>query len=197
MTGLSKPTIVKWFSILRDVCSQRLLDHPIQIGGIGEVVEIDESLVSRRKYNIGHAVPQRWVFGGVNPVTNIGFLQFVPDRSAATLLPIIQQRIAAGTTIISDQWAPYSNVANIPVVPPYDHRTVNHSEEFVNSHGDTTNHIEAMWNNAKRKLKKMCGTTTDMLPGYLDTFMWKQQYGKTADMCFDSILLHISERYPV
>ena len=55
------------------------------------MVEIDESLglVARRKYNRGHRVPERWVFGGVDPETNIGFLQIVPDRSANSLLPII------------------------------------------------------------------------------------------------------------
>ena len=53
---------------------------------------------TQRKYNRGHQVPQRWVFGGICE-HGCGFLQEVPDRSAATLLPIIQRNIAPGTEI--------------------------------------------------------------------------------------------------
>ena len=58
-------------------------------------------------------------------------MQIVPDRSAATLLPIIQAHINPGTIIHSDQWAVYHQVASLPNVSVYD--TVSHSVEFVNS----------------------------------------------------------------
>ena len=38
--------------------------HPVLIGGPGHTVEIDESLLVRRKYNVGHQVGEQWVFGG-------------------------------------------------------------------------------------------------------------------------------------
>ena len=47
---------------------------------------------------MGHQVKQRWVFGGVCQHGR-GFLQEVPDRSQATLLPLIQQHIAPGSVI--------------------------------------------------------------------------------------------------
>lgn len=197
MTGLTRKTIIQWYSRLRDVCSQQLLEHPIQIGGPGISVEIDESLISRRKYNRGHLVPQRWIFGGIDPVTQTGFLQFVPDRSAETLLPIIQQRIVPGSIIISDEWRAYGNIQQIEVTPSYVHRTVNHSLEFVNELGDTTNHIEAMWNNCKRRFKRMSGTYASMVPSYLDEFMWRQQFGSDADSAFENILRHVSEQFNV
>ena len=59
-----------------------------------------QSLMSKRKYNVGHRVAQRWVFGGVCRHGR-GFLQTVPDRSAATLIPIIREHIAPGTIIHS------------------------------------------------------------------------------------------------
>ena len=43
--SLSAPTIVDYNNYLREVCAASLLRNPIQIGGAGEVVEIDESLM--------------------------------------------------------------------------------------------------------------------------------------------------------
>jgi len=44
----------------------------------------------------------------------LGVVRAVPDRSAATLLPIIQQHIATGTIVWSDEWVAYSNVSSLP-----------------------------------------------------------------------------------
>ena len=35
------------------------------LGGIGEIVEIDESKFGKRKYHRGHRVEGQWVFGGI------------------------------------------------------------------------------------------------------------------------------------
>ena len=51
----------------------------------------------------------------------------VEDRTAATLMPVIQQFIKPGSTVISDQWAGYSEIGQYS----YQHLTINHSEHFV------------------------------------------------------------------
>ena len=55
------------------------------------MVEVDESLFARRKYNRGRIVEERWIFGGYDAVEKMGFLVPVPARDAGTLLPIVQQ----------------------------------------------------------------------------------------------------------
>ncbi len=42
------------------------LNHPEKLGGPGMIVEIDESLFARRKYNCSHvvAVAEKWIMGG-------------------------------------------------------------------------------------------------------------------------------------
>ena len=101
--GVSKRVAIDWFNFCRYVCGQYFLDHPIIIGGPGTVVEIDELKFGKRKYNRGRAINGQWVFGGIERGTTKSFMVVVEDRSASTLLPIIQQYIRPGTLIISDE----------------------------------------------------------------------------------------------
>ena len=51
----------------------------------------------------------------------------VPNRSAATLMPIIQDSILPGTTVMSDLWRAYGGVNTMG----FNHFTVKHSVNFV------------------------------------------------------------------
>ena len=104
----SDHTIVDWNQFCRDVAVAYFHNNPVQLGGPGRIVEIDESLFARRKYNRSRIVPEQWVFGGYEAATKEGFLVPMARRDAATLLPIIRQWIRPGTTIRSDMWAAYN-----------------------------------------------------------------------------------------
>uniref|UniRef100_A0A915LB63 ISXO2-like transposase domain-containing protein n=1 Tax=Romanomermis culicivorax TaxID=13658 RepID=A0A915LB63_ROMCU len=146
----SRQTIVDWKQFCRDICHEYFIMYPIQIGGPGHTVEIDESCFVRRKYERGHLVKEQWVFAGYDVETKESFMVPVARRNAATLLPLIQQYIRPGTTIISDMWGAYNTVANLG----YQHLTVNHSINFVDPlTGATTNHVESVWQKAKTKNK--------------------------------------------
>ena len=81
-----------------------------KIGGPNKTVEIDESMFGGRKYNRGHPVKGQWVFGGVERESGRTYLVPVPDRTADTLMTIINAWIEPGTTIISDCWSVYRNL---------------------------------------------------------------------------------------
>ena len=113
------------------------------------IVEIDESLFARRKYNRGRLVVQKWV------------------------IPIIQQYILPGTTIYSDMWPAYNQLNELG----YDHRVVNHSRNFVDPQsGVCTNGVEGMWSHAKAKFKAMNGTSRILIAEYLTEYMWVQRF---------------------
>ncbi len=115
VTGLVKTTVIDWFNFLRDVCANWVRANPPIVGGVGHIVQIDESVVSKAKYNRGRRVPERWIFGGYDTTTKLGFLHEVDDRSASTLLPLIKKYILPGTEIHSDMWPSYKRVQHIPV----------------------------------------------------------------------------------
>ena len=96
MLNVSEPNVVQYFQYFRDYCSHWLLENPIQLGGVGYTVQIDESLLSKCKNNRGRSLPQRWIFGIYDVEKKLVYSREVPHRSAATLLPIIQEIVLPG-----------------------------------------------------------------------------------------------------
>ena len=58
-------TIADWGQFCREAMLEYVLGCSEKTGGPNKTVEIDESKCGRRKYNKGHAVKEKWVFGGV------------------------------------------------------------------------------------------------------------------------------------
>ena len=191
---MTRVTLVRWCGYMREVCATHIQNrHPI--GGVGHIVEIDESLFGRRKNHRGRLVPQQWVLGGTDRHTRECFLIVVPRRDAATLIPIIRAWVLPGTVIMTDEWRAYRP---LPLFG-YIHRTINHRTHYVNPRNRRvhTQNVESMWNAAKKKFQRMLGTRRPFLQSYLDEFVWRRQYGRTWGQSFHNILTHIAEQYPV
>lgn len=172
--NISKNTVVDFNNYMREVCVWKIEKESATIGGDGKIVEIDESLFVRRKYNVGRKTHQQWVFGGICRETDECFLTTVDDRSKETLIPLICKYIKPGSIIMSDCWKAYLNL----IEHGYSHRhqTVNHKYNFVDPNsGANTQKVERMWGSAKWKNKKMRGTHRHHLPTYLSEFMWRQK----------------------
>ena len=89
---LAQKTAVDWNRFCRDLAVYHYENEEIstdKIGGVGTVVEIDESVFSKRKYHRGRLVKETWVFGGVNRENSSElFVEIVPDRTQETLLEV-------------------------------------------------------------------------------------------------------------
>ena len=108
---------------------------------IGIVVELDETVAVRRKYDKGRQLTKKdvWLFGGVERGNNKNcfLIPLEGQRDAATLLPIIKNyvlkgfcinliefRFFKGSEIHTDCWAAYNNISQMGM--NYIHKTVNH-----------------------------------------------------------------------
>ena len=115
-------------------------------------------------------------------------MEVVPARTA-TLLPIIQAHVAPGSIVHSDEWAAYNRAGNLPNVGSY--QSVNHSLHFVDPL------ILELLSLTESKFKRTKGVASEQLPSYLDEFMWRERYGRTANTALNSILDDIATQYPV
>ena len=143
-----------------------------KIGGIGSIVEIDESKFGKRKFHKGRRVDGVWVFGGIERNTKKCFFRCVADRTADTLVNIIKECVQPGTTIYSDCWKAYARLNE----EGFHHLTVNHSLNFVDPEsGVHTNTIESTWRALKTSLPRH-GTTKHLYDSYFAQYCIRKQF---------------------
>ena len=92
-------------SFCRDLFTEYYVRHVRDEQFSGEV-KIDESLFGRRtKHHRGDPRGIKvWIFGIVERQTNRLKVFPIDRHDAATVIPIIQQHVAPGTTVITDGW---------------------------------------------------------------------------------------------
>jgi len=191
---IGKDSAIKWNNNIREVCANKLITNPSILGGPNTTVEIDESMFTRRKNEVGRILPQQWVFGGICRETRESFIVPIQNRSKETLMPIISANILPGTKIISDRWRAYNA---IDMLPGYTHETVNHSVNFVDPRtGANTQRIERLWKTAKERNKRHNGTHRHMLHSYMCEFMWRCRIKVHKLDAFNSILQDIAVFWP-
>jgi len=199
---ISEEAIVDYKNFFREVCQRYFERHPVIIGGPGKVVEIDETVITKRKYHRGQLRAQeQWFFGGVERGSSENcFLVPVDKRDADTLLPIIMKHIRKGSTIISDGWAAYGRIKEILMTDSGErayagHFVVNHSENFVDPEtGAHTQTIEGTWSHFKARHKKERGTSRGLFASYLYQFMWRKKF--SGDDALYHLWQQIAEQYP-
>ncbi|KII73552.1 hypothetical protein RF11_03515 [Thelohanellus kitauei] len=59
--------------ILYEICQFNVDSLAIYFGSSRHIVEIDESLISRRKNNTARVIPERWVFGIYDRTTKLSY----------------------------------------------------------------------------------------------------------------------------
>ncbi|CAG2198649.1 unnamed protein product [Mytilus edulis] len=166
-----KNTSVNWASYIRELFCQYVSTIYDYTEFEGEV-ELDESLFGRKvKYHRGNSSGLRiWIFGIVERSTNRIVLYPVDDRSANTLVPLIQKHVKPGSRIFSDSWAAYNTLNDIGMI-----LDMNISALFIR-HLLSRNMIEGAWKIAKDHFRAMNGTNTKMFEQHLCEIIWRNHH---------------------
>ena len=185
-------TIQEWYQRFREkvtIMFNTLKEE--KIGGINQIVEIDECQIGRRKYHRGRPANEIWLFGGINRNNkNDVFIQEVQDRKKATLLTEIKNNISDGTTIISDGWPAYKSIVRDLGHHNFQHFVVNHKKNFVDKMNTNihTQNIESLWSELRRFLKKYGTNIRRNLSGYVIEFQVRRELkDDISDFILDAI----------
>lgn len=173
LTGHSSKTITAFFKHFRNLVAGALEEEDQVIGGPGVVVEIDETKMGKRKYHRGHRVDGVWVVAGIERTeTAKTFAIQVEDRSANTLLNIIETHVKHGSIVYTDCWKGYNGISDTLKL---EHQTVNHSKNFKDPlTGVCTNKIEGLNNGLKMKISARNRVENGMQE-HLDEFIWRKK----------------------
>jgi len=194
----SSETVADRISYCREVCMLALdaeFEEEGLIGGINEIVEIDECKIGRRKYHRGRVVEGCWILGMIHRRHSNNYrleICLENKRNKDILLSLIKKHVAPGTEIHTDCWKGYINLND----NGYIHKTVNHCEEFVDSiTGAHTQNIESSWRWMRRQLSRG-GVGSSRIADHMCEFMWRRRVRKLNIDPFDQLLKDIKRVYP-
>jgi IS1 family transposase len=194
-TNISKPTIIKIYKNLRNVLGKYLEQNPPVIGGNGNIVQIDETVIAKRKHNRGRIIPQKWVVGAIDTVSKDIIIRHLDNRSRDELRNVICDAITESCTVTTDLWRGYLNIFENRDIT---HNTVNHSENFVDPiTGAHTNSIENVWSHLKQSLRRKYQRRSTHLQSYIDEFLWRKKLKNKEEMITSLIrLMQINTECP-
>lgn len=114
----------------------------------------------------------------------------VPNTSGYHLRPFINENVAFGSTVNTDEWGGYNGVAQ-----RYQHKRINHLlGEYVN--GEThTNGIEGFWSQLKRSVYGCYHSVSDKhLQNYIDESVFRYNTREISEQQrFFVMLSHITK----
>ena len=150
------------------------------------IVEIDETylggtwrnkrLASRAQgTKRGRGTSKQAVFGILCRGGQV-WAEVVPNVEAKTLLPLLRQRVRAGSVVCSDTFSSYTGVA----AGGYIHRLVDHSQSFSDRKGSHVNGLEGFWGYLSRRLAAKGGIRRERLPLYLAEYVWRYNQRKLS-----------------
>lgn len=164
------------------------------IGGPGETVEIDETMVGGKLRGKGkgkgaYMQNKTYVMGMVEKGGNV-VTAVIPDVKRTTLWPLIQANVLPGSTIHTDELRSYHSIS----LRGFRHQTVNHEAgEYVSAYGCTVNRIEGFWAMLKRGIN---GThihvSAKHLPKYLGEFEYRWNMRQVPHLMLDRLLYSFS-----
>lgn len=161
------------------------LDSDDPMGGEGEIVEIDETLIGGKGKQATYHQTKTVVLGmmerGGELVTRV-----VPSSRKVDLLPHVQNFVLPGTECHTDESSSYRSLHTLG----FAHKKVNHSKkEYVSADGCTVNALEGFWGMLKRGIYGThISVSAKHLPKYLGEFEYRWNMRHVPHLMLDRLL---------
>ena len=149
------------------------VDGDARIGGLGKIVEIDETLIGGNKRKGRRQSRKKSTLMGLLERDGAVLTTVVADYRKHTLLPKVTEHVEAGSIIHTDELLSYKGITGLG----FEHHTVAHCHgRYVGPTGGHVQGIENFWGQLKRSIN---GTYVHVSPKHL----WK--YAKEAEYRFN------------
>ena len=171
LVGIQPNTAALFYRKLRQLIADHLaeVEHEVFQG----IVELDESYFGGvRKGKRGRGAAGKVVVFGILKRGGKVYTKVVNDTRSATLMPVIQRKIAPDSIVYTDSYRSY----NALDVSGFHHERINHSTDFARGKNHI-NGIENFWNQAKRVMRKYNGIPKETFPLFLKECEFRFNYG--------------------
>ena len=165
------------------------LDSDDPLGGAGEVVEIDETIVGGSVSGMGNGyMGNKTVVVGMLERGGELITRVVTSRTKRSMHALIQTHVLPGTTISTDEMGGYKDIGQ----RGYRHLTVNHNRgQYVDrTTGAGVNALEGFWASLKRGIN---GTHIHVsgkhLPKYLGEFEYRWNMRHVPHLMLDRMMV--------
>jgi len=151
-------------------------------------VEVDETYIGGKRHGKrGRGAEGKSVVMGMVERKGNAIAQVVPNVKSATLLPMIERRVAREnkTIIFTDELPSYNKVE----ILGYAHQIVQHAAKQYVSGIAHVNTVESLWSNIKRGIDGVNHSVSPLyLQSYLDSYVFRYNHRKDETPMFLSLL---------
>lgn len=102
------------------------------------------------------------------------YVQIIKRADRDTLMPIVRLVVEQGSTVLTDKWRGFEELG----LDGYTHKSINHSESYVDKKGNHINGVEQFWSFAKRRLAKFNGIARTTLPLHVKECEWRYNHDR-------------------
>jgi len=193
-TGVTYKTAWRMFRQIRSLLSE----PDTQLEGLG--VEMDEMYVGGKNKHGKRGMRGRDndektpVFGMVERGGKGRVMAFVtPDVKAATLFPIIAERVLPQSTVFTDEYSVYDQLGKHANC--YEHKRIQHKQNIYVTGDVHTQTIEGFWSLVKRGIGGVYHSVSrKYLQTYLNEYSFRYNRRDQGNLIFNAILKRVSER---
>jgi transposase len=183
-TGLSYPTVLKAFTVMRKSIIAHADDGGIILNG---EIEADEAYFGgRRKGKRGRGARDKIPVFGILERNGLVRVEVIKDVSAESILDLTLKKVRRGSIVYTDKFKSYDSL----MFCGYRHLRIDHAKQFARGKV-YINGLEGFWSYAKERLIKFHGVSKNYFPLYLKEMEFRYNHRKQP--IFGLLVQYLSE----